>query len=128
MPLHVASTYAHHQEVKIASHSLWYHHTYRCDDTRGWILCIKLVNYWDKYTELCFTANTRKPSCGMSYLLTKSQAQHWKALCTSVIQAGLLLHNFFFWNFALKQLENLHHFLNLRNNVRFHVIWQDDMR
>jgi len=41
MPLHVSSTCAHHQEVKIALHSLWYHHTYRCDDTRG----IKLVNY-----------------------------------------------------------------------------------
>ena len=37
MPVHVSSTYAHHQEVKIALHSLWYHHTYRCrcDDTRG---------------------------------------------------------------------------------------------
>ena len=33
MPLHVSSTCAHHQEVKIALHSLWYHHTYRCDDT-----------------------------------------------------------------------------------------------
>ena len=22
-----------HQEVKIALHSPWYHHTYRCDDT-----------------------------------------------------------------------------------------------
>ena len=30
MPLHVSSTCAHHQEVKIALHSLWYHHTYRC--------------------------------------------------------------------------------------------------
>jgi len=30
MPLNVSSTYAHHQEVKIALHSL-----YRCDDTRG---------------------------------------------------------------------------------------------
>jgi len=39
MPLHVLSTCAHHQEVKIALHSLWYHHTYRCDDT------IKVVNY-----------------------------------------------------------------------------------
>jgi len=29
MPLHVTSTCAHHQEVKIALHSLWYHHTYR---------------------------------------------------------------------------------------------------
>ena len=30
MPLHVSSTCAHHQEVKIALHSIWYHHTYRC--------------------------------------------------------------------------------------------------
>jgi len=29
MPLHVSSTYAHHQEVKIALRSIWYHHTYR---------------------------------------------------------------------------------------------------
>jgi len=29
MPLHVSSTCAHHQEVNIALHSLWYHHTYR---------------------------------------------------------------------------------------------------
>ena len=35
MPLHVSNTCAHHhQEVKITLHSLWYHHTYRCDDTR----------------------------------------------------------------------------------------------
>jgi len=34
MPLHVSSTCTHHQEVKIVLHSLWYHHTYRCDDTR----------------------------------------------------------------------------------------------
>ena len=29
IPLHVSSTCAHHQEVKIALHSLWYHQTYR---------------------------------------------------------------------------------------------------
>jgi len=29
MPLHVSSTCAHHQEVKIVLHSLWYHHTSR---------------------------------------------------------------------------------------------------
>ena len=47
MPLHVSSTCAHHQEVKIALHSLWYHHTYhlvhetatyRCDDTGGCVM------------------------------------------------------------------------------------------
>ena len=29
VPLHVSSTCAHHQEVEIALHRLWYHHTYR---------------------------------------------------------------------------------------------------
>jgi len=29
MPLHVSNTRAFRQEVKIALHSLWYHHTYR---------------------------------------------------------------------------------------------------
>jgi len=43
MPLQVSSTFAHHQEVKIALHSLWYHlvhetATYRCDDTRGCVM------------------------------------------------------------------------------------------
>jgi len=63
MPLHVSSTCAYHQEVKIALHSLWYHHTYRwpsgaqverglnvlsqpvhqtatykCDDTKGCVM------------------------------------------------------------------------------------------
>ena len=32
MPLHVSSTCAHHQEVKLALHSLW------CDDTRGCVM------------------------------------------------------------------------------------------
>ena len=49
MPLHVSSTCAHHQEVKIVLHSFWYQHTYKCDDTRELtvkqILCIKLVKY-----------------------------------------------------------------------------------
>ena len=29
---------SHHKEVKIVLYSLWYHHTYRCDDTRGCII------------------------------------------------------------------------------------------
>jgi len=41
MPLHVSSTCAHHQEVKISLHSLWYHHTYRCDDEEH--MCSKHV-------------------------------------------------------------------------------------
>ena len=38
MPVHVSSTCAHHQEVIIALHSLWYHHTYRFDDNRGCVM------------------------------------------------------------------------------------------
>ena len=53
MPLHVSSTCAHRQEVKIVLYSLWYHDTYRwpsraqpvhgtamyrCDDTRDCII------------------------------------------------------------------------------------------
>ena len=38
MRLHVSSTCAHRQEVKIVLYSLWYHHTYRYDDTRGCII------------------------------------------------------------------------------------------
>jgi len=50
MPLHVSSTCAHHQEVKIALHSLWYHHTYRWPSRARvkQILCMKLVKHWDK--------------------------------------------------------------------------------
>ena len=74
MPVHVLSTSAHHQEVKIALHSLWYHHTYictswvsplstcardsYCDDTRGCVMqlwplddeqmCSKHVEAWNK--------------------------------------------------------------------------------
>jgi len=36
---------AHYQEVKIALHSLWYHHTYRCDDTHG---ARNMIESWNK--------------------------------------------------------------------------------
>ena len=38
MPLHVSSISAYRQEAKIVLYSLWYHHTYRCDDTRDCII------------------------------------------------------------------------------------------
>ena len=38
MPLNVSSTSAHRQEAKIVLYSLWYHHTYRCDDTRDCVI------------------------------------------------------------------------------------------
>jgi len=57
MLLHVSSTCAHHQEVITALHSLWYHHTYRCDDTYCKLtvqqkFCASSWLIRDKYTEL----------------------------------------------------------------------------
>ena len=58
MPVHVSSTSGYRQEAKIVLYSLWYHHTYRCDDTRDcrvqfWPpdyehLCSKYVEAWNK--------------------------------------------------------------------------------
>ena len=62
MRLHVSSTCAHHQEVKIALHSLWCHHTYRWPSgaqvERGCVMqfwppddehmCSKYVEAWNK--------------------------------------------------------------------------------
>jgi len=44
MPLHVSSTCAHHQEVKIALCSLWYHHT----ETSEWYKINKTQFYKDE--------------------------------------------------------------------------------
>ena len=38
MPLHVSSTCAHYQEVRIVLHSLWYHHT----ETSEWSKITKI--------------------------------------------------------------------------------------
>jgi len=46
MSLHVSTTYAHHQEVKIALHSLWYHHT----ETSEWSKITKTQFY--KYEQI----------------------------------------------------------------------------
>jgi len=62
MPLNVSSIFAHHREVKIALHNLWYHHTYRWPSRtqveRGLVMqfwppddehmCSKHVEAWNK--------------------------------------------------------------------------------
>ena len=93
MPLHVSSTSAHRQEVKIVLYSLWYHHTYRwpsraqiervlsqsvngtatyrCNDTRG---CI--VNFWPPdYEHLC-----SKHVKARNKLIIKFSASNWLIL------------------------------------------------
>jgi len=103
MLLHVSSTCAHHQEVKIALHSLWYHHTYRYDDTRGCVMqfwppddehmCSKhveawnktyfktnfvhhLVKYWDKHTEMHGQQNVKRCRVLMQNKI-KNKFENW---------------------------------------------------
>ena len=71
MPLHVSNTRAHRQEVKIVLYSLWYHRTYRCDDTRG---CI--VQFWPPDDEhLC-----SKHVEARNKLIIKFSASSWLTL------------------------------------------------
>jgi len=46
MPLHVSMACAHHQEVRIVLHSLWYHHT----ETSKWSKITKIQFY--KYEQI----------------------------------------------------------------------------
>jgi len=58
----------------IALHSLWYHHTYRCDDTRGSVMqlwppdvehmCSKHVEVWNKFI-------VKQKFCASSWLITE---------------------------------------------------------
>ena len=50
MPLHVSSTCAHRQEVKIVLHSLWYHHT----ETSEWSKITKIQFYKYEHTVVKF--------------------------------------------------------------------------
>jgi len=60
MPLPVSSTRAHRQEVKIILYSLWYHHTYRCDEfsASSWLIlrqiyCKLVITIaWNKQNKL----------------------------------------------------------------------------
>jgi len=53
MTLHVSSTCTHHQKVKIALHSLWYHHT----ETSEWskIAKIQFFKYEQIVVKFMFT-------------------------------------------------------------------------
>ena len=64
MPLHVSSTCAHHQEVKIALHSLWYHHT----ETNEWSKITKIQFY--KYEQTVVKFMCEFFGCDYCVLLT----------------------------------------------------------
>ena len=67
------------QKWRLALHSLWYHHTYRCDDTRGCVMqfwppddehiCSKHVEAWNKLT-------VKQKFCASNLLITQIKTLH----------------------------------------------------
>ena len=116
MPLHVSSTCAHHQEVKIALHSLWYHHTYRCDDTRGCVMqfwppddehmCSKHIEAWNKLI-------VKQKVCASIWLVTEinilrctvSKTSKLKLVLNSVSRCITYITNISILNKIFKKLE-----------------------
>jgi len=74
MPLHVSSTLCSSSGSQIALHSLWCHHTYRCDVTRGCLMqfwpfddehmCSKHAQAWNKLI-------VKQKFCASSRLITE---------------------------------------------------------
>ena len=96
MPLHISSTCAHHQEVKIALHSLWYHQTYWCDDTRDCLMqfwppddehiCPKYVEAWNKLI-------LKQKFCASSWLITEINILRCTVSKTSKINACYIFYS-----------------------------------
>jgi len=70
MPLHVSSTCAHHQEVKIAVHSHWYHHI----ETSEWSKITKIQFF--KYEHIVVKFMCEFFGCDYCVLLTINMLCH----------------------------------------------------
>jgi len=70
MPVHVSSTCAHQQEVKIALHSLWYHHI----ETSEWSKSTKIQFY--KYEQIVVKFMCEFFGCDYCVLLTVNMLCH----------------------------------------------------
>jgi len=79
MPLHVSSTCAHHQEVKIALHSFWYHHT----ETSEWSKIIKIQFY--KYEHIAVKFIFEFFGCDYCVLLTVNMLCHVEVMCIKLL-------------------------------------------
>ena len=70
MPLHVSNTCAHYQDVKIALHSLWYHHT----ETSEWSRITKIQFY--NYEQIVVKFMCEFFTCDYCVLLTVNMLCH----------------------------------------------------
>ena len=74
MPLHISNTYAHHQDVKIAVHSLWYRHTEICE----WSKITKMQFY--KYEQIVVKFMCEFFGCDYCALLTINMLGHLEVM------------------------------------------------
>ena len=124
MPLHVSSTCAHHQEVKIALHSFWYHHTYRCvmqfwppDDGH---MCSKHVEAWNKLI-------VKQKFCASSWLIIEINILRCTVSKTSkntTNVASSVQHNFFTWLTVWRQLSDIGSMFRLLCKAIFRLLLQ----
>jgi len=80
MPLHVSSTCAHHQEVKIALNSLWYYHT----ETSKWSKITKIQFY--KYEQIVVKFVCEFFGCDYCVLLNYKHAMSCRGYVYPVIK------------------------------------------
>jgi len=86
MPLHVSSTCARHQEVKIALHHPWYHHT----ETSEWSKITKIQFY--KYEQIVVTFMYEFFGCDYCVLLTINMFMSCRGYVYPVIK---LIRNYY---------------------------------
>ena len=79
MPLHVSSTCAHHKEVKIALHSLWYHQTSCTRRPPTGLMIPEAMQFWppddehmcSKHVEAWNKLILKQKLCASSWLITE---------------------------------------------------------
>jgi len=80
MPLHVSSICAHHQEAKIALHSLWYHHT----ETSEWSKINKIQFY--KYEQIVVKFMCEFFRCDYCVILTINMLCHVEVMFIQLLR------------------------------------------
>ena len=85
MPLHVSSTCAHHQEVKIVLYSLWYHHT----ETSEWSKITKITKItkiqFYKYEHIVVKFMFEFFGCDYCVLLTINMLWHVEVMFNQLL-------------------------------------------
>jgi len=98
MPLHVSSTCVHHQEVKIALHSLWYHHT----ETSEWSKITKMQFY--KYEQIVVKFMCEFCGCDYCVLLTVNMLYHVEVMFIQLL--NLLERHYVYLHLCLISLSS----------------------